>query len=108
MLFRFQLKKEKSSDEGKQKIFLQDELQRYQRLYEEMDDKYKNMLLVNAQKETLMAIPDKLRQQYTVAINYKKNALLNPDSGVLKADYIPKTLRTVTFEDVKLIGYELN
>ncbi|CAK62472.1 unnamed protein product (macronuclear) [Paramecium tetraurelia] len=105
---------EKSSIEAKIKDQLQDELKKLKIAYEELDEKYKHLLLINAQsklKETAPSIQQK-QAQTAATVNLKTQRPLNqnntPDSINQDKNQQQQKFKVIKKDDVDHLGFELN
>ncbi|CAD8146891.1 unnamed protein product [Paramecium octaurelia] len=105
---------EKSSMEAKIKDQLQEELKKLKLAYEELDEKYKHLLLINAQsrlKETAPSIQHKLAPT-AATLNIKTQRPLNqnntPDSINQDKNQQQQKFKVIKKDDVDHLGLELN
>ncbi|CAD8054863.1 unnamed protein product [Paramecium primaurelia] len=105
---------EKSSMEAKIKDQLQEELKKLKLAYEELDEKYKHLLLINAQsrlKETVPSIQHKLAPT-AATLNIKTQRPLNqnntPDSINQDKNQQQQKFKVIKKDDVEHLGLELN
>ncbi|CAD8147943.1 unnamed protein product [Paramecium octaurelia] len=105
---------EKSTIEAKIKDQLQDELKKLKLAYEELDEKYKHLLLINAQsklKETAPSIQQK-QAQTAATVNLKTQRPLNqyytPDSINQDKNQQQQKFKVIKKDDVDHLGFELN
>ncbi|CAD8151268.1 unnamed protein product [Paramecium pentaurelia] len=105
---------EKSSIEAKIKDQLQEELKKLKIAYEELDEKYKHLLLINAQsrlKETVPSIQQKLAPT-AATLNLKSQRPQNqnntPDSINQDKNQQQQKFKVIKKDDVQYLGFELN
>ncbi|CAD8051667.1 unnamed protein product [Paramecium primaurelia] len=105
---------EKSSIEAKIKDQLQEELKKLKIAYEELDEKYKHLLLINAQsrlKETVPSIQQKLAPT-AATLNIKSQRPQNqnntPDSINQDKNQQQQKFKVIKKDDVQYLGFELN
>ncbi|CAD8136884.1 unnamed protein product [Paramecium pentaurelia] len=97
---------EKSEIQAKEKKVLQDQIAKISNQYDLLDDKYKNLLLIQVQAKNKETAQSSLihKKEQTVGLTLKNNN----DSFQQQQIYVPKKLRAIKMNDVLHIGEELN
>ncbi|CAK90637.1 unnamed protein product (macronuclear) [Paramecium tetraurelia] len=97
---------EKSEIQAKEKKVLQDQIAKISSQYDLLDDKYKNLLLIQVQAKNKETVQSSLihKKEQTVGLTLKNNN----DSFQQQKIYVPKKLRAIKTNDILHIGEELN
>lgn len=99
---------DKSTFEQAQKQALKQEINKYQMMYEELDDKYKHLLLIQAQQRFKENNQEKNNKNFYQNTMVSKKINLTQESRIFKNELYPRKLRTLRKENVSKFAVQLN